>query len=158
VLVGRVVRHHVDDDAQAELVGAGDEGVGVREGAEERVDVAVVGDVVTCVGLRRCVEGREPDRVDAEPAEVVQVRRDAGQVADAVAVAVGPRPGVDLVDHRVAPPGRVRTVGHMQRRRRLVHVRRFLDGREGGRGKGRCCGSSHEPPSFPIRRKNQNAF
>ena len=48
--------------------------VEVGERAEERVDVAVVGDVVAGVALRRGVERREPDRVDAE---LLQVRRGA---------------------------------------------------------------------------------
>ena len=60
VLVGRVVGHHVDDDLETELVRALDHGVGVRERAEEGVDVPVVGDVVAGVGLGRGVERREP--------------------------------------------------------------------------------------------------
>src|SRR5699024_6323899 len=98
----------VDDDLDAELVGTGHERVEVVEGAEERVDVAVVGDVVATVVLRRDVEGGEPHGVDAERGEVGQALGDAGQVTDTVAVAVGPAARVDLIDHGVAPPGRVR--------------------------------------------------
>ncbi len=153
VLVGGVVGHHVDDDLEAELVGPLDHGVGVGERAEERVDVAVVGDVVAGVRLRRGVEGREPQCVDAEVTQVVQARGDAGQVADAVAVAVGPRPRVDLVDHRVTPPGRIGPVG-------VVHGGRGLADRVGvpgvgpvvGQGGG-CC-SGHDAPSFRIERQD----
>ena len=56
VLVGRVVGHEVDDDADAACVRLGDHGVEVGERAEERVDVAVVGDVVAGVALGRGVE------------------------------------------------------------------------------------------------------
>ena len=96
--------------------------VGVVEGAEDRVDVAVVGDVVAGVGLRRGVEGREPDGVDAEGAQVGQARGDAGEVADAVAVAVGPRARVDLVDDRLAPPGGVGPVRGVHGGRVLAKV------------------------------------
>ena len=82
----------------------GEQRVEVGERAEERVDVAVVGDVVAGVGLRRHVERGEPDRVDAEFGEVVEVLGDTRQVADAVAVGVGERARVDLVDHGVPPP------------------------------------------------------
>lgn len=122
VLVGGVVRHHVDDDLEVELVGARDHRVGVGERAEDGVDVAVVGDVVAGVGLRRGVEGREPDGVDAERAQVGQARGDAGKVADAVAVAVGPRARVDLVDHGLAPPGGVRAVRGVHGGRLLAHL------------------------------------
>ena len=110
-------------------MGARDHRVGIGERAEDRVDVAVVGDVVARVGLRRGVERREPDGVDAERAQVGQARGDAGEVTDAVAVAVGPRARVDLVDHRLAPPGGVRAVrgvhgggvlAHLEVERRVV--------------------------------------
>src|SRR5205807_6985515 len=72
-----------------------------------RVDVAVVADVVAEVGHWGAVEGRDPDRVHAEPGQVVQPVLDAGQVADAVSAGVLERSRVDLVDHRVSPPGDV---------------------------------------------------
>ena len=70
-------------------MGLGDQPVEVGEGAEDRVDVAVVGHVVAEVGHRRAEERREPDGVDAEPRQVVEARRDAVEVADAVAVVSG---------------------------------------------------------------------
>ena len=51
-----------------------------------RVDVAVVGDVVAEVGLGRRVERRDPQRVDAEPVQVVEPLLDAGQVTGGPAV------------------------------------------------------------------------
>ena len=104
VLVGAVVGDEVDDDPQAQPVGLADHGLGVVQGAEHRVDGAVVGDVVAGVGLRGGVEGAEPDGVDAQVAQVRQPAADAGQVPHAVAVAVGEAARIDLVDHRVAPP------------------------------------------------------
>jgi hypothetical protein len=52
VLVRRVVRHDVDDQPHAEVVGARAQGVEVVQRAEQRVDVAVVGHVVAMIGLR----------------------------------------------------------------------------------------------------------
>src|SRR5690606_1605724 len=74
---------------------------------EGGVDPAVVGDVVAAVGHRGGVPGGEPERVDAEVPQVGQARADAREVAHAVAVGVGERADVHLVDDRVAPPGGV---------------------------------------------------
>ena len=104
VLARAVVGHEVDDDAQAELVRTVAQGVEVVEGAEDGVDVAVVGDVVAGVLLRRSEEGGEPHGVDAEVGERLEPLRDAGEVADAVARGVGEGPRVDLVDDGGAPP------------------------------------------------------
>ena len=85
----------------------GGERVEVRQRAEGRVDVAVVGDVVAEVGHRRAVERRQPDAVDAEPLQVGQPPPDALEVTGAVAVGVLERARIDLVDGAVAPPGHV---------------------------------------------------
>ena len=56
-----------------------DHGVEVGEGAQSRVDVAVVVDVVAAVGQRGRVERAEPDGVDPEPREVGHARGDPGR-------------------------------------------------------------------------------
>ena len=66
VLVGGVVDHEVHDELHAALVDPGEQLVEVRERPEHRVDVAVVADVVAVVVLRRRVDRREPEHVDAE--------------------------------------------------------------------------------------------
>ena len=99
-----MVRHDVDDDPDAGVVQRGHHRVEVVERAQPRVDVAVVGDVVPAVGERGRVERAQPDGVDAERREVVDPRRDAGEVADPVAVAVGEAARIDLVDDGLAPP------------------------------------------------------
>ena len=70
-----------------------DQGVELRQVAEERVDVAVVADVVAEVGHGRAEERGDPQGVDAQPGQVVEVGPDAGQVADPVAVGVGEATG-----------------------------------------------------------------
>ncbi len=107
VAVRGVVGHPVDDDLETSGMGVGDQPVEVLEGPEQWVDIAVVADVVPEVGHRRAVERGEPQRVHAQPDQVVEVGPDAGQVAHAVAVGVGEGPGVDLVEDGLLPPGDV---------------------------------------------------
>ena len=104
VVVGGVVRDDVDDDADAAGVQGFEHGVEVVEGPQARVDVAVVRHVVAAVGELGGIEGTQPDRVDAEFAQVVGAGGDARQIAQPVAVRVGEAAGVDLVDDGLAPP------------------------------------------------------
>ena len=77
VLRGGVVDHEVHHELHPALVDRREQAVEVRERAERRLDVLVVGDVVAVVLLRRGVDRRQPDHVDAEPREVVEARLDA---------------------------------------------------------------------------------
>src|SRR5579871_3649649 len=76
--------------------------VGAR--AVMRMDVVVARDVVAVVLERRGVEGQQPDRVDAEVLDVVELRGEALKVADAVVVRVEERLDVQLVDDDVLVP------------------------------------------------------
>ena len=92
-----VVRHEVDEHPQPVLVRLLDEGDGLVDRPERRVDAGVVGHVVAAVGHRRRVPGRDPQGVDTELAQVREAAADPRDVADPVAVArprsCGCRPG-----------------------------------------------------------------
>ena len=105
VLVGHVIGDDVDDRADAEGEGLGDQRLGFGQRAERRVDRPVVGDVVAAVGERGGVPGVVPDGVDAELTEVAEPRPHAGEIADTVTVGVGEAAHVELIDDGVAPPG-----------------------------------------------------
>ena len=64
--------------------------------AVARMDVLVVRDVVAVVSQRRRIEGQQPEAVDAEALQVVELLRQAREVADAVVVAVEERADVRL--------------------------------------------------------------
>ena len=102
LVVGRrVVQDHVEHDADAAGAGLAGELLEVSHGAVARVDGAVVGDVIAVVALRGGKEGRQPDIVDAELGQVVELLRDAAEVSPAVAVRVLEALRVDLVDDLV---------------------------------------------------------
>ncbi len=96
--------HLIDDHPQPEPMGFGQQAVEVGEGAEHRVDVAVVGDVVAEVLHRRGEERRQPDAVDAETGDIRELAGDAGEITDAVTVGIEEAARIDLVDDRAAPP------------------------------------------------------
>ena len=105
VLVRGVVDDEVHDQLHAALVESREQPVQVVQAAEQRVDGLVVADVVAVVVLGRRVDRGEPQHVDAQGHEVVEVGGDAVEVTDAVPVGVGEAARIDLVDHRRLPPG-----------------------------------------------------
>jgi len=69
-----------------------------------RIDVDVVGDVISVVAQGRGKERQEPDAGDAEVLEIVEPREQSREVPNAVAVRVGKGSDVELVDDRVLIP------------------------------------------------------
>ena len=83
----------------------GKQPVEIGERPEQRIDAAIVGNVIAKVGHRRGEDRRQPDGVDAERGEIVEPPLDTREVADAVAVAVLERARIDLIDDTALPPG-----------------------------------------------------
>ncbi len=71
------------------------------------MDREEVGDVVAAVAQRRRVHRQQPDAVDAEPLEIVELVDEPAKVAGAVVVAVEEAADVDLVEDRALEPQRV---------------------------------------------------
>jgi hypothetical protein len=105
--LGGVIRHEVEDHLEAAAMRRRDQIVECRQIAEQWVDVAVIRDVVAEIRHRRWEDRRDPHRVDAEKDEMIEAPGNAGEIADAVAVAVLKRARVDLIDDPALPPARI---------------------------------------------------
>src|SRR5829696_8132957 len=99
-----VVNDEVHHQLHVPRVQLRDQLVELLERAEERVDVVVVGDVVAVVSHRRAVDRAQPDDVDTEQLEIVEMVQDSAEVTDSVTVAVSEAARVYLVDHGGPPP------------------------------------------------------
>src|SRR5205085_10507272 len=85
----------------------GQERTEIIEGAEVRINIVVIGDVVTVVAHWRWIKRQKPEGGDAEFLEVIEFLDQPAKIADAVAVAIVKRLDVELVDDGVLVPERV---------------------------------------------------
>ena len=107
VFRGGMAEHLVDHHLEAQAVRLAQQTVEVLQRAEQRIDSAIVGNVIAEIGHRRLEEGRDPDGLDAETRHVVEPLDDARQVTDTIAVGVEEAARIDLVDGGAMPPGRL---------------------------------------------------
>ncbi len=113
MLVRGVIDDELGDQAQATAVRLAHQPPDVRHRAVGRVDAAIILDVVAIVAQRRRVERQEPDRVDTQVRDVVELLYQPVEITDSVIVRVEERLDVRLVDDGVLVP---EWVGHAQRR------------------------------------------
>ncbi|MNX90728.1 hypothetical protein D3C86_1227880 [compost metagenome] len=104
MLVGGVVHHQLRDDAQSPGMRRTDQLAHVGDGAVVGMHAAVVRDVVAVVPARRGVEGQQPDGVDPQAGDVVQLGDQPGKVAHAIAVRVEEGLDVQLIDDGILVP------------------------------------------------------
>ena len=104
VLGRRMVGHDVHDHLHAGGVGGCSHLVEVFERAQARVHVAVVRHIISAIDKGRRVERREPDGIDAKSGQVIDLCRDARDVAKAVPVGIVEAARVHLVHYRLLPP------------------------------------------------------
>ena len=84
MLIGGVVGYKVQDELEVALVGLVQQGVQILKGPEERMHIGVIGNVIAKIRHRRWIDGRDPNRVDAERLQIRQAPRNPLQVADAL--------------------------------------------------------------------------
>ncbi len=107
-MVGRrVVHDEVGDHAHPALVRLLDELAEVVDRPVVGMDREEVRDVVAAVAERRLVHRQQPEAVDAEPLEVVELVDQAAEVARAVVVPVEEAADVDLVEDGALEPERI---------------------------------------------------
>ena len=111
-----VIGHDVKDDLHVELVCPLDHGIDISKGAVLWVDVAVERHVVAMIMSGRRVERRDPDDVDPEPLQIIEAPGDACDITDAITIAVGEGPDINLVTNSSVEPlfGSRVTVGTRQ--------------------------------------------
>ena len=104
--VGGVVDDEVGDHPKPAPMRGVEEALEVGHAAVVGVDPVEVGDVVAIVPQRRRVHGKDPQAVDAQVAEVIELLGEARQVADPVGVRVKERLDGQLVEDGVLVPER----------------------------------------------------
>jgi hypothetical protein len=74
------------------------------ERAEDRINPTVIRDIVTEVMHGRRIDRRNPDRIDAEPDEIIKPLPDTVEIAYAIPVRILKGPRVDVIDCADLPP------------------------------------------------------
>src|SRR5215469_16834533 len=104
MLIRSVIRYQVKDELYSAPMRVLKQGVELGECAKDRIDVLIIGNVITEIGHRRRIDWGQPNCVDAELGQVRQTLADSGEIANAVCIAVLERSRIDLINDRRLPP------------------------------------------------------
>ena len=108
MLVRGVIDDEFGNDPQVAPVRLADKSFEIVHPPIGRVDVFVIGDVITVVAQWRRVKRQQPQCSDAEVLQIIELAAQPLKVADAVVVAVKEGFDMQLIDDGVLVPQRVR--------------------------------------------------
>src|SRR5258705_12228279 len=87
----------------------------ITQRSENRINRPIVRYIIAKVLHRGCEKRRQPDRVDAERGDVVELCDNSWKISDAIAIGIAKAPGIDLINHGAVPPWR-RLIGILRGR------------------------------------------
>ena len=105
VLDGAVIHDQIHDDLHAMCMDRIDELMILFQCSEARVHIHKIADVVTVVKHRRRIDRLDPDAVDPEGSQVIQLLRNADEITVSVPVAIHKGAGIDLIKIGTHIPG-----------------------------------------------------
>src|SRR5689334_9323334 len=98
MLVRRVIGHDIEDEPDATGMQLIEQTIKVFEGAEEWIDIRVIGNIVAEIEHRRAIYRGQPDRTDSQPREMIYSRKNTRQIADPVSIRILIGPRADLIN------------------------------------------------------------
>jgi hypothetical protein len=88
VLIRGVVGNKIEDESKTALMGLLEQAIKLLHGAEDRVDSAIICDIVSKVGHRRWINGGNPDCIHAQVHKVIKAFANSIEVSNSIPVAV----------------------------------------------------------------------
>ena len=104
VLIRAVVRNDVHEDFQPQGMRIFEESVEIFERSVHRIDVAVVGDVVSMVALGGMENGIEPYRIAPQSRDMPELLPEPVDIPVSIPVCIFEGTQINLIDAGVAPP------------------------------------------------------
>jgi hypothetical protein len=88
VLIGGVIDDQIDQDSHAPLLRTVGEFDEFAQRPKARINVVVIGDVITCIAIGRDLERHEPNRRDTQAMQIIEPACQSLEVADTVSVRI----------------------------------------------------------------------
>ena len=98
----------IDYDLKAKRMRARNQRIELCHGAKHGINGVVVTHVIPKIALGRGEKRREPNAVNAQPRDVIELGGHTPQVSNPIAIGIGKAARVDLIEGRPAPPVRIR--------------------------------------------------
>ena len=104
MLIGAVVDNQIHDDVHITLFGLCKQAVHRFQITKKRIDIIVIGDVVSLIHKWGLVYRRNPDNIDSKILQVIELSDDAFKITDSVSIAIRKAFRPDLVCNLSHPP------------------------------------------------------
>lgn len=99
-----MVRHEVDHDLEVEFVSGSKKGIKICQGAEARIDIGKIDNIVAMVTHGRRIKRTDPDRSHAKIGQVGESVDDTSQITDTIVITILETQRIDLIYNALTEP------------------------------------------------------
>ena len=104
MLIRGMVYHQIHDDLQPSLMGLFQHLIEILHRTELFHDRLIIANIISVVVIRRLIHRRQPDHIDAQLLQIIQLGRNSFQISDTIPIAIHKASRIDLIHHRFFPP------------------------------------------------------
>ena len=108
MLVGRMVGDQIQNDFQLAVVRRFEQRVEIFHRPEILHNRLIIGNIITVIVVRRTENRVQPDDINAQTFDIIELFRNPFQIAHAVAVRVFEGTRINLINDRFLPPFSIR--------------------------------------------------
>lgn len=97
MLITGMIRDQIHHNAHAAFLTFRQQRVEIRHRSEIRMDVVIIADVITVIGIGGTIYRREPDQIHAQILQMIQPAQNALEIADSIMIGILERARPDLI-------------------------------------------------------------
>ncbi len=141
MLIARMIHYQIENQLHLALLHALEQPIEIGHRAELHHHLAIVANVVPVIRIRRIIMRTQPNHIGPNALDVIQLRRYARQIPNAISIRIFERSRIHLIHHRFFPPLRLIAIrrlslryarrrhrhpayNHIKKHRAKTHIRR----------------------------------
>ena len=107
MLIRTVVQNQIHDNTDSPFLRFRNQLIHILQLTENRINILIIGDIITIIILRRTEYRRQPNRINSQILQIRKLLYNPLKISYSIRIAVIKASGINLINNRLLPPFRL---------------------------------------------------
>ena len=107
MLIRTVVQNQIHDNTDPPFLRFRNQFIHILQLTENRINILIIGDIITIIILRRTKYRRQPNRINSQLLQIRELLYNPLKISYSIRIAVIKASGINLINNRLLPPFRL---------------------------------------------------